>query len=530
MITGLQVLLHSVSAIHTAIHTMQIEPESLRYILGLKLRKFRQKKGLGLKEMAAKTGLSISYLSEIEKGKKYPKPEKLLALATALEVPFDELVSLKVDEELGPVTDIFGSPFMREFPFHLYGIEMERLLGLVTEAPSKAAALVRTALEIGQTYGAQVEHLLLAALRSYQHMHQNYFEEIEDAASAFLSELELGTRSKISRRDLERVLERDHGVAVVYETFEDFPALRGLRSVRTPGRKPRLLVNDRLLPDQKAFALAREIGFLRLGLKERSFTSSPLKVESFDQVINDFKAAYFAGAAWIPRDPLIADVETFLGRKRWSASALIALVTRYRTTPETFCYRLSHLLPRFFGLKELYFLRFNHRAGSERFALTKILNMSQLPIVHGLEPDEHYCRRWPGVRLLAASADGQAGEAPSSDPATGAQGDVTATAQRSTFLAQDTDFFVVTLTRPLALTRDTHSSISLGLAIDRTFKRRVRFWNDPNVRQVEVHLTCERCGLSADECSSRAAPPRLHDEDERLHEREAQLARLLEGG
>ena len=47
---------------------------------------------------------------------------------------------------------------------------------------------------------------------------------------------------------------------------------------------------------QKKFILAREIGYQVLGLKERAMTSAPERVDSFEQVLNDFKASYFAGA------------------------------------------------------------------------------------------------------------------------------------------------------------------------------------------------------------------------------------------
>ncbi len=502
---------------------MHMDPNSLRYILGLKLRKFRQKKGLGLKDMAARTSLSISYLSEIEKGRKYPKPEKLLALAQALGVPFDELVSLKVDDELGPVTDIFGSPFIREFPFHLYGIEMERLLNLVTEAPSKAAALIRTALEIGQTYDIQVEHFLFAALRSYQHMHSNYFEDIEQAAADFLAMQH--AHDEVSASTLKTRLADDYGTSVIHQDFAQFPALRSLRSIHITG--PKLLVNDRLLESQKTFSLARELGYLNLGLKDRSTTSPPLRIHSFDQVINDFTAAYFAGAVIIPRDSLVARLESFFKTPQWSANDLLAILSEYRSTPETLFYRLSQLLPKFFGLKELFFLRFSHEPASPLFKLGKILNMSQLPIFHGLEPDEHYCRRWTGIRLLEAFAAHQAGTTHSLQAEEGLAGDIMATAQRATFQAADMDFFVITLTRPLALAEGTHSSVSLGVLIDRTFKRRVRFWNDPAIGQVEVNMTCERCGLADDECDARAAPPTLFQAAETRRQQEDQLAQLI---
>src|SRR5690606_5249438 len=125
--------------------------------LGLKLKTLRQARGLSLKELSERSGLSVSYLSEIENGRKYPKPHKLLDLARVLDVPFDELVSLQVSEELGALKAAFSSDFLRGFPFGLFGVEPEALFGLFSDEPQKAGALLRTFLEVGRSYDLQVE-------------------------------------------------------------------------------------------------------------------------------------------------------------------------------------------------------------------------------------------------------------------------------------------------------------------------------------------------------------------------------------
>ena len=49
---------------------------NIRYIFGMKLRNFRQEKGYGLKELSVLTGLSASYINEIEKGKNIQTQKK----------------------------------------------------------------------------------------------------------------------------------------------------------------------------------------------------------------------------------------------------------------------------------------------------------------------------------------------------------------------------------------------------------------------------------------------------------------------
>ncbi|MCG8462255.1 MAG: XRE family transcriptional regulator [Holophagales bacterium] len=511
---------------------MDLSSESLRYILGLKLRHFRLDRGWGLKEVAKRTGVSISYLSEIEKGRKYPKPDKLIQLSQALDVPYEELVSPKVDEHLTPVRQLFASTFFQEFPFHLFGIEPEQVVSLVTEAPSKAGALLRTFLEIFRSYDMRVEHFLFAALRSYQQLRGNYFEEIEEAAEAFLEEQGWLGRASLAEDELRAVLETRYGYEVDDGTLSRWEALADLRSVYIEGDRPRLLINERLLPSQRAFALGRELGYLRLGLDPRSETSGYLHVGSFDQVVHDFMAAYFSGALLIQKDLLLEDLETFFGRDTWSAEAYLEMLYRYRTTPETFFYRLSQLLPRFFGFESSSFVRFSNQVGSDHFQLTKILNMSRLPIPLGIEPDEHYCRRWPGLSQLRELAEEQTRAARSADAtspssAAGPGGPhYRAAVQRSRFVEREEEYLIFTLTRPLSLSDGANTSISLGFRLGASARERIRFWDDPAIRKADVHTTCERCPI--EDCEVRAAPPVVREEEARRSRRIDALQELVD--
>lgn len=71
-------------------------------MLGDRLRIFRERRGLTLQEVASRSGLSRSYISEIENGKKQPSLKTLEALAGALNVALEALMpegDLEVDAE-----------------------------------------------------------------------------------------------------------------------------------------------------------------------------------------------------------------------------------------------------------------------------------------------------------------------------------------------------------------------------------------------------------------------------------------------
>ena len=491
---------------------MAASGDNLRLILGLKLRTLRLARGEGLRDVAARAGLSVSYLSELEQGKKYPKPDKLLQLAGALEVAYDDLVSLKVTAELGPLKDAVSSAFLREFPFQLFGLEREDLVRLISDAPDKTGALIQSLVDIGRSYDVQVEHFLLSALRSYQQMNANYFEELEQAASDFRQTQGWSAQRRVEAADLVRFLESQWGFEIDRESLSETPDLQEFRSVFVAGPPPVLHLNSRLLPVQQAFILAREVGYRVLGLEERVKTSSWIKIESFAQVLNNFKASYFAGALLMDRATLRPELRSLFSRPTWDSKAFDEVISRYRATPEMFLYRLTELVPQFFGLEKLFFMRFHKRADSRGVAMTKIFNLSGVPVPYGLGLKEHYCRRWPGVELVLSDSPSPPMEV-----------------QRLRFLDQDVEFLVLALGRPLALDPSARSSVSIGFLLDDRCKRTLRFWNDPAITRVDVNLTCERCSLLEAECTDRAAPPDIVRQQVRQRAKEEALAKLSSG-
>jgi transcriptional regulator with XRE-family HTH domain/predicted transcriptional regulator len=492
---------------------MKESSKDLRLILGLKLRNLRQARSEGLREIADRAGLSVSYLSELEQGKKYPKPDKLLRLAEALEVPFDELVSLKVSPELGPLKQAVSSGFLREFPFELFGLEREDLVHLIAEAPGKSGALIQSLVDIGRTYDVQVEHFLLSALRAYQQMNANYFDDLERAAADFRRDQGWLPGDTAEESVLRYLLESRWGYSVDTATIGDHPDLGGFRSVFVQGRHPILYVNGRLLPAQRAFILAREIGYRSLELKERAATSSWLQIESFAQVLNNFKASYFAGALLIDRDSLGSELEQLFSLTTWDSQRLLDCMVRYQATPEMFFYRLTELVPQRFGLEKLFFLRFHWREDPRGVALTKVFNLSGVSVPYGVGLKEHYCRRWPGLILVT-------------DPTRVHGAAVGIEVQRSRFLNEDVEFFVIALGRALTLDTSARTSVSLGFLMDEKFRKTARFWDDPAVCRVDVNLTCERCALSRQDCPQRVAEPAVHHHELEQLQKERALAEL----
>ena len=500
-------------------------PDRLRLILGAKLRALRQEQEMGLKALAKKAGLSVSYLSEIEQGKKYPKPDKLVDLAHALGIHYDDLVSLRMDKGMDAVKEAIESPLVQQFPFQLFGIEPQEVLRLLAGVPAQSAALVRAVGEVIRAYDARIEHFLFAALRAHQQAHRNHFPGLEKTADRLRQRL-AGTGAG----DLRAHLESAHGYTIDTDTLPEHPDLRTFRSVYARGdasEGPTLYVNGALREEQLAFLYAREIGFLTLKSAHRPTTSSWLRVESYEQVLENFEASYIAGALLLPAAEVDAALGEAFAQEAWDDGAMLALLARFAATPEMLFYRLTQRLPEALGLDELYFLRFHSVQGSGRFMLTKVFNLSDVAVPHGIERDEHHCRRWPAMQALAELDRAQARAAGVGETFMGP----VVRAQRSHFVndeAAGASFWTVAVARPLALKADENAAVSIGVRLDRASRRSVAFADDPSVPDVDVSLTCERCPIA--DCLVRAAPARVLAAQEAQTRREAALATLMASG
>ena len=498
-------------------------PDRLRLILGVKLRALRQERGLGLKELARTAGLSVSYLSEIEQGKKYPKPDKLVDLARALDVSYDDLVSLRVDKGLGAVKDAIDSPLLRSFPFQLFGVNPEDVVQLLAGVPDKSGALVQAVADMSRAYDARVEHFLLAALRAYQHIHGNSFPDLEAAADRLRQRL--GIEGTPDAATLRAALEAG-GYRIDTETLPRSPELRAFRSVLAPEAGPTLYVNGALHDEQLAFLYARELAFRELGAAHRPPTSPWITVDRFEEVLDNFRGSYVAGALLLPAAKIDRVLERLAESETWDPEAFLEALGRFRSTPEMFLHRLTQRVPEALGLDELYLLRFHHEAATDDFDLTKTFNLSRVPVPHGVAADEHYCRRWPSMQALAELDRRQARAAGRGETDNGP----VIVAQRQHFVEETAgesaggDFFVVSIARPLALRPGVNSAVSLGLRLTRATKRRVQFWDDPSLPRVDVSLTCERCPIA--DCRVRAAPPTVLRQQEAQARRQAAIDAL----
>jgi transcriptional regulator with XRE-family HTH domain len=73
----------------------------LQQTIGTVIRRERQARGLTLKELASRSALSVVYMGELERGKKYPSGLVLERLAEALGLAMADLLELVAEELRG---------------------------------------------------------------------------------------------------------------------------------------------------------------------------------------------------------------------------------------------------------------------------------------------------------------------------------------------------------------------------------------------------------------------------------------------
>ncbi len=483
-------------------------------IFGMKVRQARMEANLSLSEFAARSDLSPSYVTEIEKGRKYPKTDKIMKMAHVLGKDYDDLVSIRLDPSLRHLETVLSSPLLRTFPFEEFDLDISDFTGLLTRAPDKASALLHAIVEIARQYDMKDEHFLRAALRSYQEIHDNYFPELEEAARRFAQRYELDRADSIPLERLRDLLCDTFGYEIDDSLLAQMPTLARYRAVFFEQPRPRLLLNRTLLPMQVKFVLARELGYIYLGISERSHTSTPDQVDSFQQVYNDFRAAYFAGALLMPAERVVSNLRSFFQRATWQPEQLAAMLSAYDVTPEMLLYRFSEIIPQHFNTR-LHFLRFHHSGGEYR--LVKRLNMNKLLLPSGIGLHEHYCRRWLSSRLLMelqAAAQDQRRPMP------------IVGAQISEFLDSGDRFLCLGFARPLVLSPSVGSSVIVGFQVTPDLHTSIRFINDPAIPLTVINETCERCPLTEEQCMVRGAPPSILTQKQRTAERQAALIDL----
>ena len=475
-----------------------------RLIFGIKVQMLRKSLGLSFADLSEVSGLSISYLNEIEKGKKYPKEDKLALLAPALNTSIEHLTSLVINKQLQPLVNILENDTLSMLPLEIFGIDVSKIIEIIASSPAEVGAFIAALVEISKRYEMHEEGFYFAMLRAYQTLFDNYFGDLElqvdDFKRQFLNENEV----EVSVKRLSEVLRHDFKYKIDKSTIGLYAELKGIRSIFIQDKK-RLLVNHALSENQERFIYAKEIAYKVLKIKERINTSAFSHAETFDQAHNNFKTSYFAVALLLHRETLVKDMAEFFALPNWTPSSLLAIMEKHKASPEMFFQRLTNLLPKFFNTQNIFFLRINNQPGSEKFLLTKELHLYKPQRPYGQEINEHYCRRWLALSILKELYAKQRANPQFNETLVGIQ--------RSRYIGTTDEYLVLTLAKSGHPTPNMNISVSIGILINQETKDLIRWVEDEAIQRREVNQTCQRCAVS--DCNERIAAPLIIEKENR---------------
>lgn len=475
---------------------MLLNQETLRLVFGIKLKGLRQERSLSLKDLAKKTGLSPSYLNEIEKGKKYPRTEKILLLAEALGERLEDLVSLELKKEFQLVQQLIDKKFLTGIPFDIFGIPSSTVFELLADHPKKLHALVGTLIEIARSHHIEVDDLLFALLRAYLDMHNNYFPSIEEAVSRARTKFNLDWNlpAPVLKEKLVFLLS-EHFKVKIYEqvnfekTFQFSTELEYF--VLQKGQV--LYISDSVSLKEQIFILCRELGYHLLKAKVRPMTSLTLQLDSFEQLFNHFSASYFASSLLIPEEEIKQGLEKMFQQKEWSNLNFLNLVEKFSCSIESFFHRTTQILPRHFGMGQLFYLRYEYDLKTKKYQIAKELHLSSLHAPHRVKSQEHYCSRWL-IHQLTSKRLAWSGDIP----------EHIVGAQKSSYVGTQSEYLVLASSFQNQNSSHKLSCVCLGLLLNPNLEKQIGFLNNTAIPKLIVGETCERCTL--DNCPDRGAP------------------------
>jgi predicted transcriptional regulator/DNA-binding XRE family transcriptional regulator len=303
-------------------------------LLGPKIRRLRQERGLTQQQMAQRLGISPSYLNLIEHDERPVTVALLLKLGQAFDVDLQELSDDPERRLAASLAEVFADAGVAGGT-----IDAEEIRRLVANAPQAGRAIVelhrawRAAREDAQALqldlpGGRTRRIVLPTeeARDFFETHANHFAAIESVAETIPLEPDMG------RLLADRLTER-HGIAVSIGAVE---AMAG--AFRRYDPKARSLVLSEMLPlPSRHFHLAYQLGLIEAREAiDGIIAAAKLTAAESETVVRVGLANYFAGAVLMPYGPLLAAAQS-------ARYDLEALMHRFGVSFEQAAHRLTTL-------------------------------------------------------------------------------------------------------------------------------------------------------------------------------------------
>ena len=304
-----------------------------RALIGRTVRRLRQEKGLAQQALAARLGISASYLNLIEHDQRAVTATLLIKLTEALQVDIAALSGLREKALETGLREVLSDPLLG-----LDQVPEEEVATLAGSAPNAGRAMLalyrawRVAREDSGGIALPTGRRILLPTeeaRDFFHDRANHFAELEAKAEAIAAELRVAAPSEMNHAVAQRLRER-HGLVVSVTALAN-----ALRRYDPAGR--RLELSEALPRESRGFHLAFQLMLLEAGeaVQEALGGFEPSSTEAA-ALIRIGLLNYAAGALLMPYAP-------FLAAARALRHDVEALAARFGVSFEQACHRLTAL-------------------------------------------------------------------------------------------------------------------------------------------------------------------------------------------
>jgi predicted transcriptional regulator/DNA-binding XRE family transcriptional regulator len=307
-----------------------------RLFAGQALRALRTRTGLGQAAMAARVGLSVSYLSQLESDDRPVTPAVTEAFARAFPIDWDVDQGDDGERRLAAMREVFADPLFADDP-----ITPEALHRAIEQQPQLADRFVRlhSAYRRGEEklqvvddrIGSGVpgdDRLPWEEVRDWFHEAGNYVDSIDRAAEALAFELDA---EPLPEALIAYGLKHRHGVDLAISTDDSgtmrrFDRARGL-----------LTIGSSLPPETRRFMMAHQLAQLEFKWQIATVAAQGrLQSAEAHTLLSVGLANYAAGALLMPYG-------SFRQTARTMRHDIDRLCQRFGVSFEQACHRLSTL-------------------------------------------------------------------------------------------------------------------------------------------------------------------------------------------
>ena len=309
--------------------------------LGVRLKRLREEQRLTQAALAAKLGISLSYLNQLENNQR----PLTLPVALALNATFGlDIQSFSDDDEARLIADLreavadpalvetIATADLRELALNMpaIGRTLVALSQRYRQAIEQSAALSARLGEDRQAASAILPSTPFEEVRDFFYAHHNYISELDEAAEAIALRMNLPPGRMASA--LASFLEGERGITILIDGSTESGLQREFdRQSRTVRLSPSLS------PGQQAFQLATQIAFLDFDDAIRSIVSNAAFTSDESRGLARIGLAhYFAGALVLPYSAFLQEAQ----RRRYDIELL---GHTFGVGFETVCHRLSTL-------------------------------------------------------------------------------------------------------------------------------------------------------------------------------------------